>query len=658
MQPIRVQSMTTPATTDVPATADQIERLVRAGCEIVRVTVPTRQDAETLPLLRAELGRRSLRVPLVADIHFSPGAAMRAVEHVEKVRINPGNFADRKRFELREYSDREYRRELERLRERVIPLVDRARELGVAMRIGTNQGSLSDRIVNRYGDSPAGMVESALEFVRICEDRGYRDIVLSMKSSNTQVMIRAYRLLAARLAEEGGDYPLHLGVTEAGGGDDGRIKSAVGIGSLLADGLGDTVRVSLTEDPVEEVPVCLRLVRPYNERLGAARPSGALPVEGPPEALELYSFRRRPSRVLRWGELAIGGEQPPRVELLPDLPADESELAPALRPLTIGESSAELLVIPVEGAEGVGLLARVSRVLKGDHGRVPAAGEARVPALAARFVGAPTTGLDGLDRVLETADRIDLAGLPVESSAERQLLERVAATGRGLLLEGALRRGDDPSAALAQLVATTTRAAARGLEPAVSLHVEDAAVRVAAYRSLAARLAAEGLEPPLILRDEVTEADEDRLLAPPARLGSLLADGLGDGIRLHGLPDSRAAVRLAYDILQASRRRISKAEYISCPSCGRTLFDLEQVTERVKALTGHLTDVKIAVMGCIVNGPGEMADADFGYVGWGPDRVALFVGKECVEKDIPARTAPDRLVELIRRSGRWRERPD
>jgi (E)-4-hydroxy-3-methylbut-2-enyl-diphosphate synthase len=645
-QPIRVQSMTTPATTDVAATVEQISRLAEAGCEIVRVTVPTKQDADALPAIRAGMKARGLRVPLVADIHFSPGAALQAVEHVEKVRINPGNYADRKRFEVREYSDEEYAREIERIRERFQPLVDRARDLGVAMRIGTNQGSLSDRIVNRYGDTPEGMVESALEFVRLCEERGYRDIVLSMKSSNPQVMIRAYRLLAARLEEEGGDYPFHLGVTEAGSGRDGRIKSAIGIGALLADGLGDTIRVSLTEDPVEEIPVAFALAAPFGGS-GARKEAGGL-EDFPPESLDFYEFRRRSTRSARWGVLEAGAEAPPRVELrLPSLSAPVPETAAGG-----SEAAAEILVVPVSSSQE----AEALDGLRHSGGALPSAGRSAAPMLAAEI----DPDLLSPAALRDKADRVDLLCAPAGPLGRSEEAALAEARSAGLPLLLVSRAGGEGGLALRvdALLARARRALEHGLDVSLAFQPEvPGTTLVPAYRALAARLDAEGLDLPLVLRD-APGGGEDPLLAPPARLGSLLADGLGDAVGIEGLESPTEALLLAYDILQGTRRRISRVEYISCPSCGRTLFDLEEVTREIQSRTAHLKDVKIAIMGCIVNGPGEMADADFGYVGWGPEKVALFVGKDCVEKDIPAGEAPGRLVELIRREGRWREPPE
>jgi (E)-4-hydroxy-3-methylbut-2-enyl-diphosphate synthase len=510
-RPIAVQSMTTTRTQDIEGTLAQTIRLVEAGCEIVRITAPTVNDAKAIGEVKRRLRARGIDVPLVADIHFSPAAALEAAEHVEKVRVNPGNFADQKFFRVREYTDDQYAEELERIEERFTPLVLKCQARGISMRIGSNHGSLSDRIMNRYGDTPAGMVESALEFARIARKHNYHDLIFSMKASNPKVMIQAYRLLVARMDEEGMDYPLHLGVTEAGLGEDGRIKSAVGIGALLDDGLGDTVRVSLTEEPEAEIPVAQRLVEPYNR--GLIRP-GARAFPSAVERVDPYSYARRLSDAVDVGGLRVGGGEPVAV-------LDPAEIA------------------------------------------------------------AP--------------DLTRLARLP---------------------------------------------------EPDPAWY--DA---VRAYRALATGLNRQ----PLHLAVAVEGDELEVLLRSATVLGSLLCDGLGDSVGLHApLPDEDRS-RLLFGILQASGVRITRTEFVSCPSCGRTLFDLQSTTERIRARTAHLKGVKIAIMGCVVNGPGEMADADFGYVGGSPGRVNLYVGKDVVEKAVPEEEADERLVDLIRRHGKWLE---
>ncbi|MBI2756587.1 MAG: (E)-4-hydroxy-3-methylbut-2-enyl-diphosphate synthase [Chloroflexi bacterium] len=521
-QPIRVQSMTTTRTQDLDATVAQTVRLVDVGCEIVRITAPTVTDAKAIGEIRRRLRARGIQVPLVADIHFSPAAALEAAEHVEKVRINPGNFADQKLFRVREYENHEYRAELERIEERFTPLVRKCKQLGVAMRIGSNHGSLSDRILNRFGDTPRGMVESALEFVRIAARNDYHDIVLSMKASNAKVMIQAYRLLVARMDEEGLEpYPLHLGVTEAGLGEDGRIKSAVGIGALLDDGLGDTVRVSLTEEPEAEIPVAQRLVAPYDAGLPAARTD----LCGPVERIDPYDYARRPSRAVSLGPIEVGTSQPVAV----------------LEP----------------------------------------------PEAAGRKGPLDLTGL------------VTLTPPPPWWDAVR------------------------------------------------------------AYRARAAEMALAGDMRPLHLAIGVPSTDEEEvLLRTASALGSLLCDGLGDSVGLAAPLDNETRERLLFGVLQGSGARITRTEYVSCPSCGRTLFDLQATTERIRSKTSHLQGVKIAIMGCVVNGPGEMADADFGYVGGSPGHVNLYVGKDLVERTVPEAEADERLAALIRQRGRWAEPPE
>ena len=654
-QPIRVQSMTTPATHDVDATVEQIHRLVQVGCEIVRVTVPSTRDAEALPEIRRRLLSSGIRVPLVADIHFSPAAAMMAVEHVEKVRINPGNYADTKRFKVWEYTDAEYQAELERIEERFKPLVLRARELGVSLRIGTNHGSLSDRILNRYGDTPLGMVESALEFVRICERHGHRELILSMKSSNPMVMIRAYRLLSERMAAEGMDYPFHLGVTEAGDGEDGRIKSAVGIGTLLEEGIGDTIRVSLTEDPVAEIPVAFALVEKYNrciEPMPAPTDAEAVSHGFTPGA----TYTRRDSARLQVGKVPLGGGEPVRVECrlrapLGDAAAVAEEIRSLEGPSSTPDARAEILEVDLPGASEIAQLERLSRLLRS---------RPDAPALSVRpgpdFAAA---GLPHLEQLAHLCDRITLrlAGSASESDPMQELLFRVARL-RGLALHLEMQVGDAGLDAAATLARLADRCHSQtGRLPMLSLESAVGISPVVPYRVLARTLADSRIDAPLLLRTDVTDRQEDPLLFPSVYLGSLLCDGIGDAVRIEHYGSPADSLRLAFNILQGTRLRLFKTEFISCPSCGRTQFDLEQTTRRIKARTAHLKGVKIAIMGCIVNGPGEMADADFGYVGWGPGKVSLFVGKDLIEKDIPYAEADERLVGLIKEHGRWTEPP-
>lgn len=658
-EPIRVQSMTTTATTDTLGTAAQIERLVDAGCEIVRVTVPTSKDAENLPAIRRELRARGVRVPLVADIHFTPAAALLAAEHVEKVRINPGNFADKKKFAVREYTDAEYAAEIERIETLFDPLVRRCKQLGVAMRIGTNHGSLSDRIVNRYGDTPLGMVESALEFVRICEARGYRELVLSMKASNPVVVLQAYRLLVERMEAEGMDYPLHLGVTEAGDGEDGRIKSAIGIGALLEDGIGDTVRVSLTEDPVAEIPVARALVARFNRRAGTGpprfwgrtSPSPPSPT-GPPSGA---SFLRRTTREERVGPRFVGGTRPVLVEVplvAPVLALDEirRELDAEAGVRVPEETRAELVSVEVRSPDEIAAAARLRASM-----------ELVAPSVALSMRVVPPLGAAGspvdVDAALAACHRVHVVA-DASDPASRGLLDRwiAAAAGRPVAILVETTAGSGAADGAVELAADAARAA-RAVGTRLLVTVSPVvAPPLKTLRDLASRLDAQGLDVPLVLLDRPSERGGDPVLAPSAALGGLLCEGIGDAVHidLGGSADSR---RLAFNILQGARVRISKTEFISCPSCGRTLFDLETTTARIKARTAHLKGLKIAVMGCIVNGPGEMADADFGYVGWGEDRIALFVGKELVEKDVPTSEADARLVALIKRQGLWVEPP-
>jgi len=637
--PLRVQSMTTTDTKDTAATVDQAERLAAAGCEIVRITAPGIRDAENLGPIAEELRRRGVTAPLVADIHYTPNAALEAALHVEKVRVNPGNYADKKRFEIREYTDAQYEGELYRVRERFRPLVRRLRELGRSLRIGTNHGSLSDRVMNRFGDTPAGMVESALEFLDVCEEEGFRDVVFSMKASNPQVAIHAYRLLAARLSERAPglpSYPLHVGVTEAGDGEDGRIKSAIGIGALLEDGIGDTIRVSLTEDPVREVPVAAALARHYERRWAEAPEASAPP--GAPFVDDPCAHARRATRPL--GDPGIGGEHPVRVEVeLGPVPEDPQE-----RAREVAESLARVPDLACEG-----LLVDAF-----DSGALAALG-AFGAALADAGVEAPLGARAEADfaaagETLPVARIVVCAGTLVTDEELRSAAG--AAKRAGLPLEWELRGG------VRDLVAVLDRAldagAAEGLEAfAVSC---DADLSVHAARLVAARLRARGArDVPIVLRHRrhSEHGDEEALLRAAVDLGAPLCDGIGDAVALSGVADPGRALSLAYRILQGARQRTSWTEFISCPSCGRTLFDLEETTARIKAKTGHLKGVKIAVMGCIVNGPGEMADADFGYVGSGPGRVNLYVGKELVVRNVPDTEADERLVDLIREHGRW-----
>ena len=567
-EPICVQSMLTCETWDVERVIAEMRGLVEAGCEIVRVTVPTRRDVEALPEIRRRMAAEGLRVPLVADIHFNPRLALDCVPHVEKVRINPGNYVDQKKFAVREYSAAEYEAELQRVEETLLPLIAALKRHGRALRIGVNHGSLSDRVINRYGDTPLGMVEAALEFLRILARHGYHDSIVSMKSSNPRVVIQAYRLLALRMAGEGMDYPLHLGVTEAGDGLDGRVKSAVGIGSLLCDGLGDTVRVSLTEPSAREIPAARALVRAVE----AFRRASAWPELSFRTGID---FARRRTQPVHLGSLTIGGEAPAAF-------------------LGLGEAS-------------------------GAH--APQSFDAVLQPPSATGAAHPL-------RLLTPAQVNGGSAIPLILLSERDL--------------------DGPH--WADMV--------RGSRlPQGAALVMDSAHPLYPVRRLAGLLGERGLRWPLgvLLRDAPHESG---LLALAAEVGNLASDGLLDALIVPSADPASPAAEFGRTLLQAARLRTYKTEYISCPSCGRTLFGLEETTARIKARTSHLTGVKIAVMGCIVNGPGEMADADFGYVGGAPGKVALYHGQTLVERGVPTEQAVERLIELIKAHGRWVEPPE
>ena len=646
--PIRVQSMTTTDTLDTESTADQVERLVAAGCEIVRITAPSIREAENLAAIVALLKRRGIDSPLVADIHFTPNAAMIAALHVEKVRVNPGNYADRKKFEVREYSDAEYSDELVRVGERFRPLVRRCKEREIAMRIGTNHGSLSDRIMNRFGDTPLGMVESALEFLDICEEEGYRDVIFSMKSSNPQVAIQAYRLLAARLEERAPgepSYPFHVGVTEAGDGEDGRIKSAIGIGALLEDGIGDTIRVSLTEDPVKEVPVAFALARRAEGRWDLDSDEPALPrfegryIEDP------FSHARRETKSIAAGGLQIGGDEPVRVEL--DLGAKpDPSVAPrlatalALHP----DLPCEGLRVQVSDVESLKRVDALGRELVGLGLDVPIA----VCLQPGTWRASDGKWVEALGEAVGVA-RLVVPVRPGDALVELVNAARIAAQA-ALALEWCF---DAAPAEIPALVARALEATSDAGVAGVTISLGGARLTHAARVAVAALNQRGNGDVPLILRhEEPFSSDGESMLGAAVDLGGLLCDGIGDAVCVSA-PDPALALDIAYRILQGARQRTTRTEYISCPSCGRTLFDLEETTARVKAKTEHLKGLKIAVMGCIVNGPGEMADADFGYVGAGTARVNLYAGKEVVARGVPEAEAPDRLVDIIRDRGAW-----
>jgi (E)-4-hydroxy-3-methylbut-2-enyl-diphosphate synthase len=639
--PIRVQSMTTSDTQDVAATVRQTLALAEVGCEIVRITAPNVAAAACLKEIRAQVSAAGHpNLPLVADIHFLPSAAMEAVEHVEKVRVNPGNYADKKRFTVREYSDADYDRELQRLHEAFSPLVLRAKALGRALRIGTNHGSLSDRIMNRYGDTPLGMVESALEFLRIAESHGFKQLILSMKASNPKVMIQAYRLLVERMQQEDMHYPLHLGVTEAGDGEDGRIKGAIGIGSLLLDGLGDTIRVSLTEDSVYEIPVARAIAGKAMSLWGPPpRPGEAVAAD----AIDPFHYvRRAATPVGLGGGIQAGGERPPTVitRVPPsELPAQHQRLGAAARADTPAEG---LLVTIDDVAQLNGLPQLASGFLAVEFG----AG-LTIQALRQHLAAVPRDAL--LVRALRDDADAEFAAWRAWARAD----------GRALALDAgpalvARALAAQPLAGDERLIFTLAAA----LSPAAA-----GAHAIGQYRALAQVLRAAHATAPIWIRNTAASAVRpetsflSRLLEASFLTGSLLADGLGDLVSIETEPDAVRATLLAYNVLQGAGARTSKTEFVACPSCGRTLFDLQTTTQRIRAQTGHLKGVKLAIMGCIVNGPGEMADADFGYVGGAPGKINLYVGKECVQYNIPQAEADARLIALIKAHGKWAEPP-
>ncbi|QKZ15724.1 (E)-4-hydroxy-3-methylbut-2-enyl-diphosphate synthase [Spirosoma sp. KUDC1026] len=618
--PIRVQSMTTVDTMDTLGSVEQSIRMIEAGCEYIRITAPSVKEAQNLENIRRELRARGYTTPLVADIHFTPNAAELAARVVEKVRINPGNYADRKRFEYIDYTEAAYAAELERIREKFLPLIRICKEYGTAMRIGTNHGSLSDRILSRYGDTPAGMVESALEFLRICEDEQYYNIVLSMKSSNPQVMVQAYRLLVQRLDEEGlKPYPLHLGVTEAGEAEDGRIKSALGIGTLLEDGIGDTVRVSLTEEPEREAPVAQALIDRYTNRTTDSQSMPPVTVY----PINPFQYTRRATRTV----MNMGGQNVPRVV------ADFSQ-------------------VPVTGHDALQPVG---------HFYLPVPDKWRMNDLGADYIytgSQPAQFMlpNGLKEILDytiwqpiasttasypllTADEYLTARTTSSALHDRLNVIRISLSDLSDDLLDALRRDTT-----VVLLITTTNAHA-----------------MPELRRLCVELINQGIDTPVIIQRSypVSEAENVPLFAA-TDAGGLLIDGLGDGIMLSltSKPQDDELKRLnnlAFGILQAARTRITKTEYISCPSCGRTLFDLQETTAMIRQRTDHLKGVKIGIMGCIVNGPGEMADADYGYVGIGRDKIALYRGQQVIKKSVPASRAVDELIELIREDSRWIE---
>ncbi len=607
--PIVLQSMTTTDTMDTAATVAQSIRMIEAGCQLVRITAPSKNEAENLSNIRSELRRLGFDTPLVADIHFTPGAAEIAAGLVEKVRVNPGNYADKKRFEEIVYTDESYRAELARIRERFTPLVLLCKQHGTALRIGTNHGSLSDRILSRYGDTPLGMVESAMEFIRICRDHDFHDMVISMKASNALVMVQAYRLLVSHMMREGMNYPLHLGVTEAGDGEDGRIKSAVGIGTLLEDGLGDTIRVSLTEEPEAEIPVARMLAERYSNRAGHA------PIAPVPSPVNPFAHERRHSRTV----LNLGGKNVPRIVM--DFSYKKEITAASLFAAGYQYS------VPLDKWNITDQACDI--IFCGQH-QV----DFEIPGTLALVFDAAAYGpYRGKDRCYP------LTSLSAWLKGDTPEAEVVFVSGNATeLTETAVERLAQDHRAV--LVLTT-----------------DNVHGMAEQRAAFFRLMNAGCDIPVIVQRTYGPLTEDAFMLYSATdFGALLVDGLGDGIWISA-PDQpvQRINSTAFGILQATRTRISKTEYISCPSCGRTLFDLQETTAKIRARTAHLKGVKIGIMGCIVNGPGEMADADYGYVGTGPGKITLYKEKNVVKKNIAESDAVDELIALIRDGGDWVE---
>jgi len=627
--PIRIQSMTTTDTMDTIGTVEQSIRMIEAGCEYVRITAPSIKEAQNLAEIKKQLRQRGYTAPLVADIHFTPNAAEVAARIVEKVRVNPGNYADKKKFDQIDYTDLQYQGELDRIYQKFAPLVKICKEYGTAMRIGTNHGSLSDRIMSRYGDTPQGMVESAMEFMRMCETLNYYNLVISMKSSNPQVMVQAYRLLVETMVAEGMNYPLHLGVTEAGDGEDGRIKSAVGIGTLLEDGLGDTVRVSLTEEPEAEAPVAIALVERYVSRKAESEKQKAekdhrpwTMDHGQPTAHNPYEYKKRGTYE---ANAFIGGHMVPRVVV--DLSKENLKDASVL-------NAAGYLYSPLLDKYNMADQS-VDFVYFGDE--------------------LPSFNLPSNLKQL------------YNYNAWQKLADKTLCHPVFTLTE--FINADDRSSALnlVRIKPADIDSETFGLLPfsnsLVFILETDATHGMADQRTFFFKMEELGLEIPVIIKrsysfdtQDLELKTQDLQLFAATDLGALLIDGFGDGIWIDApAVDTKTITSTAFGILQATRSRISKTEYISCPSCGRTLFDLMITTQMIRSRTSHLKGLKIGIMGCIVNGPGEMADADYGYVGSGTDKVTLYRGKEAVKKNISATNALDELIGIIREDGNWIE---
>lgn len=635
--PIRVQTMTTTDTLDTIATVEQAIRCIEAGAELVRITAPSKNEAENLLHIKNELRKRGYTTPLVADIHFTPNAAEIAAKIVEKVRVNPGNYVDKKKFEQIDYTDAEYLEEIERIRDRFTPLVKICKEHGTAMRIGTNHGSLSDRIMSRYGDTPIGMVESAMEFLRIARAEDYHNIVLSMKSSNPQVMVQAYRLLVQQMQQEFGEcYPLHLGVTEAGDGEDGRVKSAAGIGTLLEDGIGDTIRISLTEDPEFEIPVCRDLVKRYTN----LPDKGVIPtIEKVP--YDPFHYKRRTSFAVG----NIGGNQVPVViadfskvdKITPEhLVAIDYKYDAHTDKWNIGDAAADYIFTGHQIID-FALPGTLKVIVYPATWLVCADKEKYFPLFDAAGYSSSTEKSNLLNLVMLDCFNDET---PVNDFT---YLDQFA---------------NDPTVV-------------------IGLSSKNKHAMPAVRRMLMELMNQNVLNPVVLITDSNWHTPDEHLLHYSTECGALLLDGLGDGICL-GMSANSYTEQIntnsldtggrnyqknqsveqfinssAFSILQATRTRISKTEYISCPSCGRTLFDLQETTAKIRSVTNHLKGVKIAIMGCIVNGPGEMADADFGYVGSGVGKITLYKSKEVVKKNIDSEIAVEELINLLKETGTW-----
>lgn len=633
--PIRIQSMTTTNTLDTVGTVEQSIRMIEAGCEYVRITAPSIKEAQNLAEIKKELHKRGYKTPLVADIHFTPNAAEVAARIVEKVRVNPGNYADKKKFDQLTYTQSEYQAELDRIYKKFAPLVKVCKEYGTAMRIGTNHGSLSDRIMSQYGDTPRGMVESAMEFMRMCEDMNYYNLVISMKSSNPQVMVQAYRLLVETMVAEGMNYPLHLGVTEAGDGEDGRIKSAVGIGTLLEDGLGDTVRVSLTEEPEYEIPVAQALVKRYVERKAKSTKHKA------EEKLSAFGFQlsahnpyEYQKRETHEANTFIGGHMVPRVVV--DLSAANLKDPAVL-------NDAGYLYSPLLDKYNMAEQS-VDFVYLGD--------------------ALPSFNFPGNLKQLYNYKTWQSLANKTLCHPVFELNEYIGESQHDHALNLVRIKPSDIE---------THDFGALPLDKTLSFVLEtDALNGMQDQRAFFFKMEELGLDVPVIIKrtypatefdlgktSDITSPEEpvSKLqLFAATDMGALLVDGFGDGIWIDApsMP-AKTITSTAFGILQATRSRISKTEYISCPSCGRTLFDLQETTQMIRSRTSHLKGLKIGIMGCIVNGPGEMADADYGYVGAGPDKITLYRGKEVVQKNVSSANALDQLIGIIKDDGNWIE---